>query len=96
MIELNSAVKKSVVSTPPDPNEPNLLGKVTSLVVLLGAGLYFTGWTYRWAYFSFFNLEVSTLNLPFESFYIAAFQGSIPIWHVGSSNGAETLAIALL
>lgn len=62
-----------MVSTPPNPHEPNLLGKLTSLVVLLGAGLYFTGWTYRWAYFHFFNIEVTTLNLPLESFYLAAF-----------------------
>ncbi|MEQ8969854.1 MAG: hypothetical protein RIE73_05600 [Coleofasciculus sp. C1-SOL-03] len=91
MIELNSAARKSVVSTPPDPNEPNLLGKVTSLVVLLGAGLYFTGWTYRWAYFSFFNLEVSTLNFPFDSFYLAAFHALF-----GSPFAIIRTAIALI
>ena len=54
-------------------NEKNLLEKVVGLTVLLGAALYFTGWTYRWAYYSFFQVEVTTLNLPLESFYIAAF-----------------------
>ena len=61
---------------PPNQNndEPNLLGKITSLIVLIAVGLYFTGWTYRWAYFSFFQIEVTRLNLPLESFYIASFQ----------------------
>lgn len=71
---MKDVVSKPVVPNTPNNNEPNLLGKLTSLVVLLGVGLYFTGWTYRWAYFGFFQVEVTTLNLPIESFYIAAFQ----------------------
>ncbi|MDJ0599052.1 MAG: hypothetical protein QNJ37_09475 [Crocosphaera sp.] len=63
-----------MVSNSQNNNEPNLLGKLVSLAILLGAGLYFTGWTYRWTYYSFFEVEVTTLNLPIESFYIAAFQ----------------------
>lgn len=54
-------------------NDSQLLGKVASLGFLLAAAFYFTGWTYRWAYFSVFNLEISSLNFPIESFYIAAF-----------------------
>lgn len=64
----------TVASSSQDNSEFSLLGKLASLVVLLGAALYFTGWVYRWAYFSFFQVEVTTLNLPVESFYIAAFQ----------------------
>ncbi|MCC0178754.1 hypothetical protein I4641_17425 [Waterburya agarophytonicola K14] len=63
-----------MVSNSQNDNEPNLLGKLVSLAIFLGAGLYFTGWTYRWAYYSFFTLEVTTLGLPIESFYIAAVQ----------------------
>lgn len=55
-------------------SEFNPLNKLISLFVLLGAALYFTGWTYRWMYFGFFQLEVTTLNLPIESFYFAALQ----------------------
>jgi hypothetical protein len=56
------------------PPETLALGRLASLLVLLGAVLYFTGWTYRWSYFAFFQLEVTTLPLPLESFYIASFQ----------------------
>jgi hypothetical protein len=58
--------------SPPTP--PNILGKFASIVTLLGAALYFTGWIYRWAYFSFFQLEVTTLDLPFESFLMVPLQ----------------------
>jgi len=50
------------------------LGRIAGLLVLLSAALYFTGWTYRWSYFSFFQLEVTALGLSLESFYLAAFQ----------------------
>ncbi len=66
-------------SSPPDSaaqngSDLNPLGRLLSLVALLAAALYFTGWIYRWTYFGFFQLEVTTLSLPLESFYLAAFQ----------------------
>ncbi|NEO52674.1 MAG: hypothetical protein F6K54_06040 [Okeania sp. SIO3B5] len=51
-----------------------MFGKIASLLTVLGVGLYFTGWIYRWAYFSYFQLEVTTLDLPFESFLIVPIQ----------------------
>lgn len=48
--------------------------QLLAIVVLIAAWLYFTGWTYRWTYFAFFQLEVTTLDLPIESYYIAAVQ----------------------
>ena len=67
--------KQTVMKESPRlPPETFALGRLASLLVLLGAVLYFTGWTYRWSYFGFFQLEVTTLPLPLESFYIAAFQ----------------------
>lgn len=58
-----------------DPSQDiNPLGKLLSLLGLLAAALYFTGWIYRWAYFSFFHIQVTSLNLPGESFFLAAFQ----------------------
>jgi hypothetical protein len=62
------------MAEPQTSPEFNPLGKLISVLVLLAAALYFTGWIYRWTYFSFFQLEVTTLNLPTESFYLAAFQ----------------------
>lgn len=50
------------------------LGRLLSLLGLLAAGLYFTGWIYRWAYFGFFKLQVTSLGLPGESFFLGAFQ----------------------
>ncbi|NJN09588.1 MAG: hypothetical protein HC815_17020 [Richelia sp. RM1_1_1] len=55
-------------------NEPIILGRFASLVGLLGVALYFTGWIYRWAYYSFFQVQVSTLDLPLESFLIVPLQ----------------------
>lgn len=55
--------------------ELNPLGKLLSVIALLAAALYFTGWIYRWAYFGFFQVEVTSLSLPLESFYFAAFRG---------------------
>ncbi|NES19263.1 MAG: hypothetical protein F6K41_10120 [Symploca sp. SIO3E6] len=60
--------------TPPPSNEPQILGTLVSLLGVLAAFLYFTGWIYRWAYFSFFQVEVTTLDLPLESFFIVPFQ----------------------
>lgn len=49
-------------------NNPDInpLGKLASLIALLAIALYFTGWVYRWTYFGFFQVEVTTLNLPLE------------------------------
>ncbi|MGB3509577.1 MAG: hypothetical protein WBA93_10085 [Microcoleaceae cyanobacterium] len=51
-----------------------MFGRIASLLTVLGVGLYFTGWIYRWAYFSYFQLEVTTLDLPVESFLIVPIQ----------------------
>ena len=49
-------------------------GRLLSLLALLAAALYYTGWIYRWEYYGFFQIEVTTLGLSFNSFYLAAFQ----------------------
>jgi hypothetical protein len=57
----------------PDP-PANILGNIISVAGLLGASLYFTGWIYRWAYFAYYQLEVTTLDLPLESFLLVPLQ----------------------
>ena len=52
----------------------NLLGSFASLIGVLGIFLYFIGWIYRWAYFGFFQLEITSLNLPLESFLLVPLQ----------------------
>ena len=70
-------IQNAVTSSPQNNQELNPLVKLLSLVTLLSAALYFTGWIYRWAYFGFFQVEATTLNLPVESFYFAAFQSLV-------------------
>ncbi|MCC5640528.1 hypothetical protein LC593_32810 [Nostoc sp. CHAB 5844] len=55
-------------------SDPNILGKFTSVIGLLGAALFFAGWIYRWSYFYFFQLEISNLDLPAQSFLIVPLQ----------------------
>ncbi len=63
-----------MTQTPQPTQEPNILGKFASVVGLLGAALFFAGWIYRWSYFYFFQLEVTTLDLPAQSFVIVPLQ----------------------
>ncbi|HAX80775.1 MAG TPA: hypothetical protein DCY88_34295 [Cyanobacteria bacterium UBA11372] len=86
-------------ATPPPPpaDEPNILGKIIGLLGLLAVFLYFTGWVYRWAYFSFFQLEVATLDLPVESFFIASFQALVGnIWAIFRTAIAFILTAILI
>ncbi len=57
-----------------DDRPPSLFRKILGLLSLLGAGLYFVGWIYRWSYFGYFHLEVTTLDLAFESFLLVPLQ----------------------
>ena len=55
-------------------SEVKILGSFAGIVGLLGVALYFSGWIYRWSYYSFFNLEVENLNLSSESFLFVPIQ----------------------
>lgn len=83
--------------SPPPADEPNILGKIIGLLGLLAVFLYFTGWVYRWAYFSFFQLEIATLDLPVESFFIASFQALVGnIWAICRTAIAFILTAILI
>ncbi|MGB5970924.1 MAG: hypothetical protein WBG70_21605, partial [Spirulinaceae cyanobacterium] len=78
-----------------------ILGKFASVVALLGSALYFTGWIYRWSYFGFFQLEVTTLNFPFESFLfvpLQVFLGSFAPNNLGKAilQTLFTIAVTLI
>ena len=60
------------VSDPPD--KPQILGSFTLITGLLGIFCYFTGWIYRWAYFGFFQIEVTSLDFSLESFLFVPLQ----------------------
>jgi hypothetical protein len=62
---------------PPPSNDSidsKILGNFASLLGVLAVFLYFTGWIYRWSYFGFFQIEVTNLEFPVESFFIVPFQ----------------------
>jgi hypothetical protein len=63
-----------VTASPQPPPESNILGNFASVVGLLGVALFFTGWIYRWSYFYCFQLNVITLDLPVESFFLVPLQ----------------------
>jgi hypothetical protein len=56
------------------PNNANILGTFASILGVLGVFLYFTGWVYRLAYFDFFQLKITHLGLPVESFFFIPMQ----------------------
>lgn len=78
------------MSTPTSQNEPSILRRFASLVGLLGASLFFTGWIYRSVYFFQFSLELTTLELPVQSFFM------VPIQVVLGDTQAMIRAIAAL
>lgn len=74
----------------------NLLGKFASIVGLLTAGLYFTGWIYRWAYFAFFQVEVTSFDLPIESFFIVPIQVFFGNFAIGDFSTLFRTILALI
>ncbi|WP_445244543.1 hypothetical protein [Microcoleus sp. OTE_8_concoct_300] len=63
-----------MTASPQPTPESNILGHFASVVGLLGVALFFTGWIYRWSYFYCFQLNVITLDLPVESFFLVPLQ----------------------
>ena len=55
-------------------DKPSILGKFASVAGLIAASLYFVGWIYRWQYYGFFQLEITSLNFPAESFLFVPLQ----------------------
>lgn len=64
----------SIPSDTGSPKESGILGKLAGVVGLLGAALFFTGWIYRWAYFGYYQLDITALGFPFHSFLIVPVQ----------------------
>ncbi|EAZ88766.1 hypothetical protein [Crocosphaera chwakensis] len=58
----------------PSQNNKQILGTFASVLGLLGIFLYFTGWIYRWSYFSYFQLELTQLSFPLRSFLFVPIQ----------------------
>lgn len=60
--------------SPPSQNNTQILGTFASILGLLGILLYFTAWIYRWAYYGYFQLELTQLSFPFRSFFFVPIQ----------------------
>ncbi|MEO0969559.1 MAG: hypothetical protein AAFX80_14835 [Cyanobacteria bacterium J06639_18] len=63
-----------MTQTPQPSQEFNILGKFASVIGLLGIALFFAGWIYRWSYYYFFQLEVTNLDFPAQSFLFVPLQ----------------------
>ena len=57
-----------------EPQNLNILGGIAGLIGIISIFIYFTGWVYRWAYFSFFELDMNSISFPVESFFIVPIQ----------------------
>lgn len=57
--------------SPNDPVAP--LGKLAGSIGLVAIALLFTGWIYRWHYFTSFQVDPTSLGFPIESISITAF-----------------------
>jgi len=58
----------------PSNKQIQFLGGIASILSLLGISLFFSGWIYRWAYYGFFEIELTQLDLPPQSFLLVPLQ----------------------
>jgi hypothetical protein len=63
-----------VTAPNPSPQKTEILGTFASILGLLGIFLYFTGWTYRWVYFGWFQIEINRLDWSPRSFLFVPLQ----------------------
>lgn len=51
-----------------------VLAAFAGTLTVFSIALYFVGWIYRWAYFGFFRIQLTTLDLPAQSFFFVPLQ----------------------
>jgi hypothetical protein len=61
-------------SAPPEASKGVGFTNILSIASLIGAALFFSGYVYRWAYFSYFLLNIAGLNFPAESYPVVPIQ----------------------
>lgn len=66
------------------------LALFAGLLSVLGVLLFFVGWVYRWAYFAAFQLQISTLPFPAESFLM------LPLQVFLADGGTALLSVLVL
>lgn len=60
--------------TPQTTDGSKILGAFAGTLTIFSIALYFSGWIYRWAYFGFFRIQLTTLDLPAQSFFFVPIQ----------------------
>ena len=78
--------------TPPPAELKNPLGRFAAIAGLIAAGLYLTGWIYRWAYFGYFQIYLPSLELPPQSFLFVPIQVFFGTWEIAGRTLATLLA----
>ncbi|WP_228014499.1 hypothetical protein [Fortiea sp. LEGE XX443] len=67
------------------------------MLSVFGIFLYFLGWIYRWAYFGFFQLQITSLTFPIESFFIVPIQAILgDFWIFIRASLVLLITIALI
>ena len=61
------------MSAPNDRTAGPLLLDLATVMALITALVYFTGWTYAYHYFGHFKLGLLTLEIPTEYFFVYGF-----------------------
>jgi hypothetical protein len=61
-------------SSTPESSKGGGFTSILSIASLIGAALFFSGYVYRWAYFSYFLLDIAELNFPAETYPIVPIQ----------------------
>jgi hypothetical protein len=83
-----------VAQAPQSTQEANFLGRFASVVSLLGIAIFFAGWIYRWSYFYFFQLDITTLDLAPQSFLLVPLQVFLADrWTIGKTAIAFILTM---
>ena len=67
---------------------PSVLSNIAKITGLLGIGLFYTGWIYRWAYFGYYQINLASLDYSLQSFLFVPLQALF-----GNLN---TIALSLL
>ena len=73
------------------PSLPKFLVNIASITGLLGISLFYIGWIYRWSYYAYFQLEITTLDFPFQSFLFVPLQVLFGTRHTIANTVIATL-----
>ncbi len=83
------------MSAPNDRTAGPLLLDLATVMALIAALVYFTGWTYAYHYFGHFKLGLLTLEIPTEYFFVYGFWVFKAWWWLVIPYGLGIVLLAL-